>query len=144
MSYNFFDILKKVDKKIQKKKKRDKVSVGNEVGKVNVPNFLTSVGKNLGTDIDMDGVKNKNDCQIFNPFKQDDEKEWIQKAVDEENRVRDYIRRVYGNKAFKNNGNLKMSYIDKAINRVKHGEGRNVDNLLKALQLAKRLKKMNR
>lgn len=75
-------------------------------------------------------------------------KKWIKDAIKggqvkhSKGRVRRYLRRVYGNKAFTNRGTIKMAYLNKAIRRVKSGKGRNKQGLLQALYLAKRLKKM--
>jgi len=91
-------------------------------------------------DIDMDGVPNIEDCMPLDQSR--DKKKWIEEAVGEEGRVREYLRRKYGIKAFKSDGDIKMSFLNKAIRYVKDGPGRNKDNLLQALYLAKRLKKM--
>ena len=69
---------------------------------------------------------------------------WLQNAIKREERVRNYLRRVYGKKAFHKDGTIKMKYLDKAIRRVEYGKGRNKENLLDALRLAKRLKRMRR
>lgn len=68
-------------------------------------------------------------------------KKWIQKAIKRPNRVHKYIARVYGNKAFKRNGTIKMQYLNQAIERAKRE--RNI-SLLRALVLAKRLKRMHK
>lgn len=67
---------------------------------------------------------------------------FINKAIDDPGRVHEYLFRVYGKRAFFNNGTIKIKYINKAIQRIKHGSGKNYDNILQALQLAKRLKRM--
>ena len=76
-------------------------------------------------------------------------KRWIQKAVHEERegRVRTYLKRKYGNKAFNKDGTIKMAYIDKAIADIKKKyKGRKMPkdtrSLLSALYLARRLKRM--
>lgn len=69
---------------------------------------------------------------------------WLQNAIKDEGRVREYLMRVYGPRAFDSKGRIKMTYLNKAINRVKYGPGRNYDGLLNALYLAKRLKQMHR
>ncbi len=67
--------------------------------------------------------------------------DWIDEAVDDPGRIREYLRRKYGKKAFfKKNGNIKMKYLNKAIRHVKKNPRANQENLLKALQLAKNLK----
>jgi len=70
--------------------------------------------------------------------------QWIQEAVKREGRVRNYLRRVYGSRAFNKDGTIKMEYLDKAIKRVKNKPTPNERSLLSALYLAKRLKKMSR
>jgi hypothetical protein len=51
--------------------------------------------------------------------------------------VRNYLKRVYGTKAFHNDGTIKVMYIDKALKETK-------DNSLRdALRLAKRFIKHN-
>lgn len=62
-------------------------------------------------------------------------KKWIPKKLDT-GRVRKYIMRKYGKKAFKNDGDLKVSYINKAIQET------NNKSLQDALRLAKTFKKM--
>ena len=39
---------------------------------------------------------------------------WLQKAVKREGRVRNYLRRVYGSRAFNEDGTIKMEYLNKA------------------------------
>ena len=62
-------------------------------------------------------------------------KRWIPKNL-KKNRVRNYLKRKYGNIAFDKNGNIKVSYINKALKETKD------KSLNKALNLAKRFKKM--
>ena len=78
-------------------------------------------------------------------------KRWIQKAVEREGRVKTYLRRTYGSRAFNKDGTIKVEYINKAIKRIKDRakkENRKLTkderSLLSALYLAKRLKKMSR
>lgn len=68
---------------------------------------------------------------------------WIQKAIKKPGRVRTYLKRVYGSKAFTKEGEIKEEYIDKAIKEIKsRPESKRDRSLLSALYLAKRLKKM--
>jgi len=69
---------------------------------------------------------------------------WIQKGVKREGRVRDYLRRVYGAKAFTKRGTIKTEYLNKAIRRIKTKPTPNEASLLSAVYLAKRLKKIRR
>ena len=62
-------------------------------------------------------------------------KNWIPKKLDT-GRVTRYIMRKYGKKAFKDNGDLKISYINKAIQET------NNKSLQDALRLAKTFKRM--
>lgn len=62
-------------------------------------------------------------------------KNWIPKKLDT-GRVRRYIMRKYGKKAFKENGDLKISYINKAIQET------NNKSLQDALRMAKTFKRM--
>jgi len=72
---------------------------------------------------------------------------WIQKAIKRPGRVRKHMMRKYGKKAFTKDGDIKVSYINKELKRIKksgggvHGRER---SLYSALTLAKRLKKMGR
>ena len=60
---------------------------------------------------------------------------WIQSAIKKPNRVRDYLKRKYGDAAFTKDGKIKLSYIYKALKEAK-------DPTLKAaLRLAIKLKK---
>jgi hypothetical protein len=54
--------------------------------------------------------------------------------------------RLYGKKAFKKNGDIKMKYLNMAIRHVKHAKmpKERRRSLLSALYLAKRLKHMHR
>ena len=66
------------------------------------------------------------------------DKYWIQNAVEHTGRVRAYLKRMYGNKAFFNKGTLKMTYLYDAYKKAKD------PNLKKAILLAIRLKTMRR
>ncbi len=66
-------------------------------------------------------------------------KRWIQSSVEHKGRVRKYIKRVYGNKGFNQNGDIKPEYLNRAETRARHSK--NV-SLERAIILAKRLKKM--
>ena len=68
---------------------------------------------------------------------------WVQEAIQRPGRVRNYLKRVYGDKAFNKDGSIKMSYIDKAIQRVENSKmpKDQKKSLLSALRLAKRLKR---
>lgn len=68
-------------------------------------------------------------------------KRWIQSAIKRPGRVRAYIKRKYGNKAFTKDGDIKQTYINKAIGDVKK---KGDTSLLRALLLAKRLEKMRK
>jgi hypothetical protein len=63
---------------------------------------------------------------------------WIQEAIKRPGRVRRYMMRKYGKKAFTKKGTVKVAYLKRAVKEVK-------DRSLKsALLLAIRLKKMGR
>jgi hypothetical protein len=72
---------------------------------------------------------------------------WIQHAIKHPGRVRRYIAREYGEDCFTEDGDIKMSCLDEAINDVKEEcEERHTEqclSLLRALELAKRLKEMH-
>jgi hypothetical protein len=63
---------------------------------------------------------------------------WIQKAIKRPGRVRAYMKRKYGNRAFTKNGEIKTSYLRRAAKETKNR------SLKSALLLAIRLKKMRR
>jgi len=63
---------------------------------------------------------------------------WIQRAIKRLGRVRAYMRRRYGKKAFTKSGEIKMSYLRRAAKETKNR------SLRSALLLAVRLKKMRR
>lgn len=72
---------------------------------------------------------------------------WIQSAIKRPGRVRRYMMRKYGTKAFTKDGEIKASYIDREMRRIKksgggvHGREK---SLYSALALAKRLKRMRK
>lgn len=51
-------------------------------------------------------------------------------------RVRRYMKRTYGNRAFFENGKIKKKYLRKAKKRVESGAGKDENNLKKAIQAA--------
>ena len=60
---------------------------------------------------------------------------WIPEDLDE-GRVKRYLKRVFGDKAFNKDGTIKISYLDRAIERVKENKRIPKDNrksLLSAL-----------
>jgi len=63
---------------------------------------------------------------------------WIQKAVKRPGRVKRYMKRKYGKKAFTKSGEIKMSYLRKAAKETKNR------SLRSALLLAIRLKRMRK
>lgn len=65
-------------------------------------------------------------------------KNWIQKAIKRRGRVRRYLRKKYGKKAFRDG--IKEEYIDKALKELKKSN----KSLRAGLMLAKRLKKMRK
>jgi hypothetical protein len=64
-------------------------------------------------------------------------RKFIREAIRKPGRVREHLKREYGEKAFDAKGRIKMEYLDKAIKGSK--EEHNVD-LERALVLAKNLK----
>jgi hypothetical protein len=72
---------------------------------------------------------------------------WIQQGIKHTGRVHKYIMREYGEDCFTKDGNIKMSCLDEAIQDVKQEcEERETEqclSLLRALELAKRLKQMH-
>ena len=75
------------------------------------------------------------------------EDEWIQKAIKRKGRAHRYLMRLYGKKAFKKNGDIKMEYLMKAIRHVKRTYPKGSEkrkSLLSALYLAKRLIRMHK
>ncbi|CAA30204.1 hypothetical protein [Saccharolobus shibatae] len=71
---------------------------------------------------------------------------WVQKAIKRPGRVHRYLMRLYGKRAFTKDGDIKASYLDKAIKHVKKAKipKEKKRSLLSALLLAKRLKRMHR
>ncbi len=68
-------------------------------------------------------------------------KDWIQKAVKKPDRLRYYLRRLYGKKAFTDKGDIKKQYLMYAKKRaVKEGD----KSLTDAIDLAFRLKNMHK
>jgi hypothetical protein len=63
---------------------------------------------------------------------------WIQRAIKRPGRVRAYMKRRYGKRAFTKSGEIKMSYLRKAAKETKNR------SLRSALLLAIRLKRMRR
>jgi hypothetical protein len=63
---------------------------------------------------------------------------WIQRAVKRPGRIKRYIKRKYGKKAFTKTGKIKINYLHKAIKETKNC------NLKNALLLAIRLKQIKR
>ncbi|MCS7119570.1 MAG: capsid protein VP2 [Archaeoglobaceae archaeon] len=64
---------------------------------------------------------------------------WIQKAIKRPGRVRKYIARLYGKKAFNKDGSIKASYLKKAEERAKKTGN---TSLVRAINLAQTFKKM--
>lgn len=67
---------------------------------------------------------------------------WIKKAIKRKGRVHRYLERLYGKRAFTEDGSIKVEYLNKAIHHAKRVKASK--ELLSALYLAKRLKKMHR
>lgn len=69
-------------------------------------------------------------------------KKWLQKAINpkHKDRVKNYVRRLYGAKAFTERGTIKPEYLNKA---EEHAEKTGNTGLVRATALAKRLKKMH-
>jgi len=63
---------------------------------------------------------------------------WIQRAIKRPGRVRAYMKRRYGKRAFTKSGEIKMSYLRRAAKETKSR------SLRSALLLAIRLKRMRR
>jgi len=63
---------------------------------------------------------------------------WIQEAISRPGRVRAYMKRKYGKKAFTKSGKIKTRYLRKAVKETKSR------SLKSALNLAIRLKKMRK
>jgi len=73
---------------------------------------------------------------------------WIQHAVKRPGRVHRYIAREYGEDCIDDDGDIKMSCLNEAIEDVREEcEERHTEqclSLLRALELAKRLKEMHK
>ena len=69
-------------------------------------------------------------------------KKWLQNANLKKNRVRNYMKRMYGDKAFYiKNGKevIKTEYLNKVLQMAKESHNTSLE---RAIMLAKRLKKM--
>jgi hypothetical protein len=66
------------------------------------------------------------------------DKFWIQRVVKRPGRVKRYMKRRYGKRAFTKSGEIKMSYLRRAAKETKNR------SLRSALLLAIRLKRMRR
>jgi len=66
---------------------------------------------------------------------------WIQRAIKRPGRVKRYIMRVYGPKAFTKDGEVKHKYLLKAIRRAKRKGNK---SLLRALYLARTFELMKK
>jgi hypothetical protein len=66
------------------------------------------------------------------------DKFWIQRAIKRPGRVKAYMKRRYGKRAFTKSGEIKMSYLRRAVKETKNR------SLRSALLLAIRLKRMRR
>lgn len=72
-------------------------------------------------------------------------KKWIQKAIKRPGRVKRYLKRKYGDKAFTKDGEIKQQYVLKAIKELKaRPKSKRPKGLLQALYLASRLEKMRK
>ena len=72
-------------------------------------------------------------------------KRWIQKAVKRPGRVKKYLRRQYGDKAFTKDGEVKQQYVHKAIRELKERPpSKRPPGMLQALHLAKRFELMRK
>ena len=71
---------------------------------------------------------------------------WIQKAVKRPGRVKDYLKRKYGSKAFTTSGEIKQSYLLKEIRRLKNKPRKTKQelSLYRAMLLAKRFELMRK
>jgi len=73
------------------------------------------------------------------------DKKWIQKAIKRPGRVKAYLKRKYGKKAFTKDGEIKQQYVNRAIRELKsRPPSERPKGLLQALQLAKRLELMRK
>ena len=72
-------------------------------------------------------------------------KYWIQKAIKRPGRIKRFLKRLYGNKAFTKSGEIKHSYLLKAKKYVKQKyTGKRRKSLLSAINLAITLEKMKK
>jgi len=70
---------------------------------------------------------------------------WIQQAIKRPGRVKRYLKRKYGQKAFAKSGEVKQQYIYKAIRELKQRPpSKRPKGLLNALYLALRLEKYSK
>ncbi len=71
---------------------------------------------------------------------------WIQQAIKRPGRVRRYLRRLYGDKAFTKTGEIKQQYLYKAKRHVQQSNmpKDRKRSLISAINLAIRLEKMRR
>ena len=78
--------------------------------------------------------------------KRTNNKKWIQKAIKRPNRVKNYLKRKYGNKAFTKSGEIKQSYLLKEIRRLKNKPHKTKQelSLYRAMLLAKRFELMRK
>jgi len=67
-------------------------------------------------------------------------KRWIQKAVERPNRVRKYLSKVYGKKAFNEDGTMKLKYLRMAKKRAAR---KGNTSLVRAINLAMILRKLS-
>lgn len=63
---------------------------------------------------------------------------WIQKAIKRPGRVRNYVKKRYGKKAFNKDGTIKQKYLFKAYQNAKSR------SIKSAIRLALKLKKFSR
>jgi len=73
-------------------------------------------------------------------------KRWIQKAIKRPGRVKQYLMRVYGKRAFTRTGEIRHNYLFKARRRVKETmpPGPRRRSLLSAINLAIRLERLSK
>lgn len=73
------------------------------------------------------------------------DRRWLQKAIKRPGRVKRYLMRIYGPRAFTYSGEVKQKYVYMAIRRLKRmPPSKRPPGLLNALQLAKRLERMKK
>ena len=72
-------------------------------------------------------------------------RKWLHKAIRRPGRVKRYLARKYGRKAFTKDGEVKQEYVHKAIRDLKMRPRRKrPKGLLSALQLAKRMERFRK